>query len=57
LDKLENNNLYLKPEKCKFKKEKIEYLGVIIEKNKLQIDPKKLKGVADWPKPKNPIDI
>jgi Reverse transcriptase (RNA-dependent DNA polymerase) len=57
LDKLKENNLYLKPEKYKFKKEEIKYLGVIIRKNKLQMDPKKLKGVADWPKPKNPTDI
>ena len=30
LDKLEENHLYLKPEKCDFAKEEIEYLGVII---------------------------
>ena len=30
LDKLEENNLYLKPEKCDFAKEEIEYLRVII---------------------------
>jgi hypothetical protein len=47
----------LKLEKYKFKKEKIKYLGVIIGKNKLQMDPKKLKGIMDWPKPKNPTDI
>jgi hypothetical protein len=35
LDKLEENDLYLKPEKYKFEKEEIEYLGVIIGKNKL----------------------
>jgi hypothetical protein len=57
LNKLEENNLYIKPEKYKFKKEEIKYLEVIIGRNKLQIDPKKLKGVTDWPKPKNLIDI
>jgi Reverse transcriptase (RNA-dependent DNA polymerase) len=57
LDKLEENELYLKPEKCEFEKEEIEYLGVIVSKNKLKMDPKKLKGVVDWPKPKNPTDI
>jgi Reverse transcriptase (RNA-dependent DNA polymerase) len=34
LDKLEENDLYLKPEKCEFEKEEIEYLGVIIGRNK-----------------------
>ena len=32
LDKLEEHDLYLKPEKCQFEKDKIEYLGVIIGK-------------------------
>jgi hypothetical protein len=30
LEKLEKHNLYLKPEKCEFAKQEIEYLGVII---------------------------
>jgi len=30
LDKLEANDLYLKPEKCAFEQEEIEYLGVIV---------------------------
>jgi Reverse transcriptase (RNA-dependent DNA polymerase) len=51
LDKLEAHDLYLKPEKCEFEKEEIKYLGVIIGKNKLRMDPKKLSGVAEWPTP------
>ena len=35
LDKLEEHDLYLKPEKCQFEKGKIEYLGVIIGKGHL----------------------
>ena len=30
---LEENDLYLKPEKCEFEKTKIEYLGYVISKN------------------------
>jgi hypothetical protein len=51
LDKLEEHDLYLKPEKCEFAKEEIEYLGVIIGQNKIRMDPGKLKGIADWPVP------
>jgi hypothetical protein len=51
LDKLEKHDLYLKPEKCEFKKEEIEYLGVIVGQNKIQMDPGKLNGIADWPVP------
>jgi hypothetical protein len=57
LDKLERHNLYLKPKKCKFEKEEIEYLRVIVGQNKIQIDPGKLKGIADWPVPQNPTEV
>src|SRR6266446_4440052 len=51
LHKLEQNNLYLKPEKCNFEKKEIDYLGVIVGNGKIQMDPKKLNGIADWPVP------
>jgi len=57
LDELEANNLYLKPEKCAFEQEEIEYLGVIVGKGCLHMDPKKLKGVADYPVPRNPTNV
>ncbi len=57
LHKLEQNDLYLKPEKCDFEKKEIDYLGIIVSNGKIQMDPKKLNGVADWPIPKNPTDI
>jgi hypothetical protein len=57
LDKLEQHDLYLKPEKCTFKKDKIDYLGVIIGKGMLRMDPSKIKGVADWPTPRTPTEI
>jgi Reverse transcriptase (RNA-dependent DNA polymerase) len=57
LDILEQNDLYLKPEKCEFEKKEIKYLGVIVGQNTLRMDPKKLKSVADWPTPKNPINV
>ncbi len=57
LNKLEQNDLYLKPKKCDFEQPQIDYLGVIVGNGKLQMDPKKLKGVADWPKPNTPTDI
>ncbi len=53
----DDNDLYLKPEKCDFKQKEIDYLGVIVGNGKLQMDLKKLKGVADWPKPNTPIEI
>jgi hypothetical protein len=51
LKKLKENDLYLKPEKCEFCKEKIKYLGFIISEGKIEIDPKKIAGIQDWPVP------
>ena len=34
LQVLQENNLYLKPEKCEFAQEKLNYLGFIIEKGR-----------------------
>ncbi len=52
LNILEQNDLYLKPEKCAFEQEEIDYLGVIVGQGKLKMDPKKIQGVADWSPPK-----
>jgi hypothetical protein len=57
LDKLQEHDLYLKPEKCKFEKDEIEYLGVIVGKGCLQMHPGKLQGIADWSPPKTPMEV
>jgi len=57
LDELEANDLYLKPEKYAFEQKEIEYLGVIVGKGHLRMDPKKLKGVANYPVPRNPTNV
>src|SRR5258708_40250676 len=49
LDILEEHDLYLKPEKCAFKQEEIDYLGVIVGQGMLKMNPKKIQGVANWP--------
>ena len=51
LDKLKEHDLYLKPEKCVFDQTRIEFLGVILEGGTVQMDPAKVKGIADWPPP------
>jgi len=52
LQRLRENDLYLKPGKCEFCKTRIEYLGLIIEEGKMMMDPGKLNGIRDWPIPK-----
>src|SRR5271155_5943266 len=57
LQRLEENDLYLKPEKCLFWKTEVEYLGMVISENKLKMDPVKVTGIANWPTPKTIKDV
>jgi hypothetical protein len=57
LDCMREHKLYLQPEKCEFEKTKIEYLGVIISHNKVEMDLVKIAGVADWPMPSNKKEV
>ena len=50
---LQKNRLYLKPEKCDFEQEVIEYLGLIISQNKIEVNPIKIAGIKEWPISKN----
>ena len=51
LVQLQENNLFLKPEKCEFNKPKVKYLGMIIEERQISMNPGKLSGIRDWPAP------
>jgi hypothetical protein len=54
---MREHKLYLRPEKCEFEKVRIEYLGIIISHNKVEMDPVKIAGVADWPTPSNKKEV
>ena len=45
LQVLQEHKLFLHSEKCKFCKERIEYLGLVISENEVSIDPVKVAGV------------
>jgi hypothetical protein len=57
LDRMHEHKLYLWPEKCDFEKTRIEYLRIIISHNKVEMDPVKIAGVADWPTPSNKKEV
>jgi hypothetical protein len=57
LDQMCEHKLYLQLEKCKFEKTKIKYLGIIISHDKVEMDPVKIVGVADWPTPSNTKEV
>ena len=57
LRRLEENNLYVKLEKCIWKVRKIRFLGVVIGPNGIEMEKKKVDGVLSWPEPKNVKDV
>src|SRR5258707_6161989 len=48
---LQEQRLFLKLEKCKFKQKEVEYLGLVISKDHVTMDPMKVCGVMEWPTP------
>ena len=57
LQVLKENKLFLHPEKCKFYKQRIEYLGLVISENKVSMDLVKVTGVREWPTLENKTDV
>jgi hypothetical protein len=46
---MKDNKSSLKPEKCKWEKTKVEYLGHIISADSVKMDPKKVQAILNWP--------
>jgi len=54
---LEENDLYVKPEKCSWKTSKVNFLGVVMGQRKIEMEEEKMKGVLNWPVPKTVRDV
>jgi len=57
IKRLEENDLYVKPEKCKWKVKEVEFLGVVIGPEGIKMEKEKVKGVLEWPMPKCVKDV
>ena len=55
--RLEKNDLYVKPEKCKWKVREVEFLGVVIGLEGIKMEEEKVKGVLEWLTPKCVKDV
>jgi transposase InsO family protein len=53
LSKLQDNHLYLKPEKCEFEQSKVTFLGMVISENSVAMDESKVTATKEWPVPTN----
>ncbi|ESK93869.1 reverse transcriptase-rnase h-integrase [Moniliophthora roreri MCA 2997] len=51
LQRLKEQDLYLKPHKCKFDVREIDFLGLIIRPGEIAMDRTKLSGISEWPAP------
>lgn len=49
LQRLLENKLYVKPEKCEFHSPSVSFLGYIIVQGQLRPDPAKVQAVSEWP--------
>jgi hypothetical protein len=57
LQKLRENQLYAKLNKCEFWLKEVSFLGHIIFKGGIFVDPSKVKDVMSWNTPQNILDI
>jgi len=57
LKRLEENDLYMKPEKCSWKVSKVNFLEVIMDQGKIKMEEEKIEEVLNWPVPKMIRDI
>ena len=55
--KLAAAGLKLKPLKCYFFKEEIEYLGHVVSREGISTNPKKVEAVMKWPIPQTVYDV
>ena len=57
LQKLREKQLYAKFSKCEFWLTEVQFLGHVISKEGIKVDPVKIEAVSKWEQPKTPTEI
>ena len=57
LRRLEENDLYVKPKKCAWKVQKVNFLGIVMGQGRIEMEEDKVAEVLNWPTPKTVRDI
>ena len=57
LQVLREHQMYAKLSKCLFYQEQIHYLGHIISKEGIVVDPKNIEAIREWSAPKNVMEV
>ena len=57
LETLRKEQLYVKLSKCKFWSNEVSFLGHIVSKERIRVDPKKIEIVVEWKPPRNVTEV
>ena len=57
LETLRKEQLYAKLNKCEFWLNEVFFLGHIVSKEEIRVDPKKIEVVVEWKPPRNVIEV
>ena len=53
LAKIQEYGFQVRKEKCSFMQDSVQYLGHVVDKNGINVSPKKIKGIVEMSKPRN----
>lgn len=53
LDKINTAGLTVNPDKCEFCRSQVRYLGFIVQREGLTVDPEKTRPILEYPAPRN----
>ena len=51
------NSLFANSDKCTFCVDTVVFLGFVVNKNWVHVDPEKIKAIQEWPTPQNVGDV
>ena len=57
LQRPREHKLFAKFKKCEFWLSQVSFLGHIVSKEGIKVDPAKIEAVRDWPRPKNASEV
>ena len=57
LEILRNEKLYAKFSKCEFWLQEVQFLGHVVNKEGIKVDPAKIEAVMSWERPKTPTEV
>ena len=57
VERLQQEKLLINMKKCSFMKSELVYLGFVISRDGLKMDPEKIEAIVNWSSPKNIFEV